>query len=92
MITTIEIPIEKQKQMTLSRAGKTIYLGIPTNILCVDDRLEPKRLSAGLMSDGENIKDFTATLYLGKITFKKNKQGNLVSISPLQLQNLALRD
>ena len=80
MITTIEIPIEKQKQMTLSRAGKTIYLGIPTNILCVDDRLEPKRLSAGLMSDGENIKDFTATLYLGKITFKKNKQGNLAPI------------
>ena len=80
MITTIEIPIEKQKQMTLSRAGKTIYLGIPTNILCVDDRLEPKRLSAGLMSDGENIKDFTATLYLGKIVFKKNKYGNLAPI------------
>lgn len=53
-----------------------IHLGIPTNILCVDDRLEPKYLGI----TNEQLQDFTATLYLGKITFKKNKQGNLAPI------------
>ncbi|MGX2972979.1 hypothetical protein [Helicobacter sp. T3_23-1059] len=52
------------------RDDKTIHLGIQTNILCVDDRIEAKYL-------GRPLQDFTATLYLGKIVFEKNKKGIL---------------
>ena len=66
----------------LNRADKTIYLGIKTNILCVDDRLEARYLSSQMTEfygGGRDIElnDFTATLYLGKIIFEKNKQGIL---------------
>ncbi len=50
--------------------AREIHLAIKTNILCVDDRLEAKYL-------GSELNDFTATLYLGKIIFEKNKQGIL---------------
>lgn len=73
MITTIEVPTEQQKKDMLNHI---IYLGIPTNILCIDDRLEPKYIK----SENDTINDFTATLYLGKIIFKKNKYGNLAPI------------
>lgn len=77
MIVTIDIPVEEQKQMTLDRVDKIIiHLGIPTNIICIDDRPKPKYLDI----DRKTINDFTATLYLGKIIFKKNKYGNLAPI------------
>ena len=58
------------------RGRMDIILGVQTNILCVDDRLEPEHI----IGENDTISDFTATLYLGKITFKKNKQGNLAPI------------
>ena len=79
MIVTINIPIEEQKQMTLDMVDKVIiHLGIPTNIICIDDRLKPKHLDIDRKT--KTINDFTATLYLGKIIFKKNKYGNLAPI------------
>ena len=74
------------------REDKTIYLGIPTNILCINDRLHIDLLDFSKLSNANltkqiehkitkiEINDFTATLYLGKIIFKKNKYGNLAPI------------
>ena len=73
------IDIRKTKLMPSGFDGdsfKDIHLAIPANILCVNNRLEAKFLSIY----GKQIHDFTATLYLGKITFKKNKQNNLSPI------------
>ena len=85
MIVTSNIPIEEQKQWTLNKVDKvTIHLGIPTNIICIDDRLKPKHLNIDKKT--KTINDFTATLYLGKIIFKKNKYGNLAPIyTPSQI-------
>ncbi|MGX2971419.1 hypothetical protein [Helicobacter sp. T3_23-1059] len=49
--------------------NQEIHLAIDTNILCVNDRKEYSLL--------QYLKDFTATLYLGKIIFEKNKKGIL---------------
>ncbi|MGX2973132.1 hypothetical protein [Helicobacter sp. T3_23-1059] len=61
--------------------NQEIHLGIQTNILCIKDRLP---INYGLDDDEiENVdensplQDFTATLYLGKIIFEKNKKGIL---------------
>ncbi|RDU63467.1 hypothetical protein CQA53_08600 [Helicobacter didelphidarum] len=59
------------------RADKTIYLGIETNIVCADDRTENFEGFYRATID-KIINDMSATLYLGKIIFKKNKNGNLV--------------
>ena len=68
---------------------ETIYLGIESNILAIDDRIDDiesfafKRSTRFQIehhphcSAPSNFKDFTATLYLGKIVFEKNKQGIL---------------
>ena len=56
------------------REDKSVYLGIATKILCLADRLEPRYLR-GI---NDSICDFTATLYLGKLSFKKNKDSNLI--------------
>ncbi|MGX2971418.1 hypothetical protein [Helicobacter sp. T3_23-1059] len=69
---------------------KTIYLGIETNILAIDDRIDDfpnfatyhsfKTSNEDTQPSCEapsNFKDFTATLYLGKIIFEKNKKGIL---------------
>ena len=63
-------PPNKDDYVFNIKADKTIYLGIKTNILCVDDRLEDIYL-------GSELNDFTATLYLGKIIFEKNRRGIL---------------
>ncbi|TQR60446.1 hypothetical protein [Campylobacter troglodytis] len=67
---------------------KTIYLGIESNILAIDDRIYDEDIYPNLSVNSEkflmqcfappHFKDFTATLYLGKIEFNKNKQGILV--------------
>ncbi|MGX3045787.1 hypothetical protein [Helicobacter sp. T3_23-1056] len=66
---------------------KTIYLGIESNILAIDDRIYDKYFIPNLSANAEKFrmkcsapsrfKDFTATLYLGKIIFEKNKKGIL---------------
>ncbi|MGX2973130.1 hypothetical protein, partial [Helicobacter sp. T3_23-1059] len=66
---------------------KTIYLGIESNILSIDDRIYDKYFIPNLSTNAEKFrmkcsapsrfKDFTATLYLGKIIFEKNKKGIL---------------
>ncbi|MGX3046038.1 hypothetical protein [Helicobacter sp. T3_23-1056] len=70
----------------------TIYVGVETNILAIDDRIDDLRafyyekqpLSNKYIKFGNRVfispssfKDFTATLYLGKIIFEKNKKGIL---------------
>lgn len=78
MIVEDQTPIEARKAQTIENISNiTIYLSIPTNILCIDNRLEPKYLS---LQHNKHIQDFTATLYLGKITFQTNTKGNLAPI------------
>ena len=55
------------------RKDKTIYLGIQTNIVSVDDRVKMGYFNTRFTP----LQDFTATLYLGKIIFEKNKKGIL---------------
>ncbi|MGX2972552.1 hypothetical protein [Helicobacter sp. T3_23-1059] len=55
------------------RKDKTIYLGIQTNIISVDDRVKMSYFNTRFTP----LQDFTATLYLGKIIFEKNKKGIL---------------
>ena len=79
------VPLHKDNVVFNIREDKSIYLGIPANILCIDDRLEPKALSYEVLEYLSKkpkliIQDFTTTLYLGKIVFKKNKYGNLAPI------------
>lgn len=76
-----KLAIPRIEQYTFDiREDTTIHLGIHTNILCVDDRKEP--LFLGI--DKETfIIDYTATLYLDKITFTQNKQDNLSPIYTL---------
>ena len=79
------VPLHKDNVLYNIREDKSIYLGIPANILCIDDRLEPKALSYEVLEYFSKkpkliIQDFTTTLYLGKIVFKKNKYGNLAPI------------
>ena len=79
------LPLEYMEAFT------TIYLGISSNILSVDDRKEPLLLG---IENETFIVDCTATLYLGKIIFEKNEQGNLApkyipsQISELDFENL----
>ncbi len=66
---------------------KTIYLSVESNILAIDDRIYDEYFYPNLSTNAEkyiiqcsapyHFKDFTATLYLGKIIFSKNKQGIL---------------
>ena len=89
-----ELPMEYTNKSILH---KDIYLGVQTNIVCLDDR--PKDYKGFKIKCLENsgararingsdyyvtlpaeMQDVSATLYLGKIIFKKNKYGNLAPI------------
>ncbi|MGX2973204.1 hypothetical protein [Helicobacter sp. T3_23-1059] len=59
------------------KKDKTIHLGIQTNIVAVDDRVKLGLHTSAIFG---KIQDFTATLYLGKIIFKRNKQNNIAPI------------
>lgn len=68
---------KKHNEFLRNRADKAIYLGINTNINCLDSWYSP-------------YQNHKIGLYLGKITFKKNKQNNLAPIyTPSNIQDIA---
>ena len=70
---------KKHNEFLRNRADKAIYLGINTNINCIDSWYSP-------------YQNHKIGLYLGKITFKKNKQNNLAPIyAPSNIKDIAMQ-
>ncbi|MCV3451392.1 hypothetical protein L8W58_07330 [Campylobacter lari] len=67
----IKLP-DLKKYAFNNRSDKTIYLGIETNILCVEDRIND--ISNFYSSKyNKKINDLTAILYIGKVIFQEEK-------------------
>ncbi|HEH4867917.1 TPA: hypothetical protein SG577_001721, partial [Campylobacter coli] len=67
----IKLP-DLKKYAFNNRLDKTIYLGIETNILCVEDRIND--ISNFYSSKyNKKINDLTAILYIGKVIFQEEK-------------------
>lgn len=67
----IKLP-DLKKYAFNNRTDKTIYLGVETNILCVEDRIKDI-LNFCNSKYKKKINDLTAVLYIGKVIFQEEK-------------------
>ncbi len=80
----IKLPLEEF--ISNIREDKTIYLGLRTQIVCIDDRIDYSFMKKNYVLE-ENF-DFNASIFLGKISFDNHK----ILFDPFELSSQSFEE